>query len=275
MKMVQATERVALLTGCDQRNGIGSASAKALAENGVKVVVSALQQAGSSPAGEDDGLSALVDEIKSAGGEAFAVRGDIRMESDTKRLVDEAIGQYGRLDILINNAAAPHGADRDEIDNVPLSAWDEVMAVNARGPFLLTRAALPIMRRQRWGRIINIASAIVSQPRRLRTVYQASKAALVGFTQGLAFDVADRGITVNAICPGSILTERARSTALRSGFTNPTDAFNETAKTIPVARHGSPEEVAGAVAFLASETSGYITGQTLTVDGGGIPQYKR
>ena len=90
MKMVQATERVALLTGCDQRNGIGSASAKALAENGVKVVVSALQQAGSSPAGEHDGLSALVDEIKSAGGEAFAVRGDIRMESDTKRLVDVA-----------------------------------------------------------------------------------------------------------------------------------------------------------------------------------------
>jgi NAD(P)-dependent dehydrogenase (short-subunit alcohol dehydrogenase family) len=273
--MTQVTGRVALLTGCDQKNGIGSASAKRLAGNGVKVVVSALQQAGSNQASEQDGLLALVDDIKSAGGDAFAVRGDVRVESDTQRLVDEAIGQYGRLDVLINNAAAPHGADRDEIDNVPLSAWEEVMAVNARGPFLLTRAALPIMRRQRWGRIINIASAIVGQPRRLRTVYQASKAALVGFTQGLAFDVADKGITVNAICPGSILTERARSTALRSGFANPADAFNETARTIPAARHGSPEEIAEAVAFLASEVSGYITGQTLTIDGGGIPQYKR
>lgn len=272
--------RVALITGCGRGNGIGRACALSLAERGIAVMVSDLTDGGARNAHEADGgletgLSALVSEIRGRGGVAAAVTGDVRSEADTRRMVAEATARFGRIDILVNNAAAPHGADRAEVDDIPVEAWDEVMAINARGPFLLAKAALPSMRAQGWGRIVNVASAIVSQPRRLRAVYQASKAAVVGFTSGLAIDVADKGITVNAVCPGSVITARAISTALRSGVADPQGAFRETAQTIPARRHGMPEEIAAMVAFLVSEQAAYLTGQAITVDGGGIPNYTR
>jgi 3-oxoacyl-[acyl-carrier protein] reductase len=278
--MFDNNRRVALLTGCVRANGIGSASARALAREGVKVVVSDVAMVGAAEGSARDGdardgLENLVADIVQRGGEASWLSGDVRSEEDTKGLVDRTIKRYGRLDILVNNAAAPHGADRDEVDCIPLSAWDEVMAINARSVFLLSKAVLPHMRAQHWGRIINVASAIVGQPRRLRAVYNASKSAVVGFTQGLAVDVAEQGITVNAVCPGSVLTARADATARRSGFEDTAAAFFETAKSIPMGRHGVAEDIAGAIVFLASDRSTYLTGQMLVVDGGGIPQYTR
>lgn len=278
--MTAERRRVALITGCGRANGIGRACALALADQGIAVAVSDIADRAAANAHEaagtvdDGGLSGLVAAIRERGGKAIAVTGDVRTEAETRRMVEETVSALGGIDILVCSAAAPHGADRAEIDDVPIEAWDDVMAINARGPFLLARAALPHMRAQGWGRIVNIASAIVSQPRRLRAVYQASKSALVGLTGGLAVDVADKGITVNAVCPGSVITARAVSTALRSGYADPSDAFRESALSIPMRRHGKPEEIAGMVAFLISDAAAYVTGQTVTIDGGGIPFYR-
>ena len=275
--MTLPERRIALLTGCGRRNGIGAASAFALGQNGVVVVVSdiATSETSDRPTPDNDDLNALVAEIDAAGGTAIALRADLHSEGDIHRMVEEVLARFGRLDILVNNAAAAHGGDRAEVDDVPLSAWDEVMNINVRSVFLLSKAALPSMRRQGSGRIINIASAIVAQPRRLRAVYAASKSALVGFTQALAVDVADKGITVNAVCPGSVLTARAENTARRSGYSDPNTAYAESALTIPAGRHGTPDDIAGMVAYLASEHAGYITGQAIFIDGGGIPHYRR
>ena len=279
--MTTSPRRVALITGCGRANGIGAACASALAAQRVAIAVSDISDDGARNAHEasgeppQGGLVNLVRDVQARGGEATAIVGDICSETETRRMVEETVARLGRIDILVNAAAAPHGADRAEVDDVPLEAWDQVIAVNARGPFLLAKAALPHMRAQGWGRIVNIASAIVSQPRRMRAVYQASKAALVGFTGGLAIDVADKGITVNAVCAGSVVTARAISTALRSGYADPQEALRESARTIPMRRHGMPDEIAATVAFLASDAAAYITGQTITIDGGGIPHYTR
>ncbi|WP_210483548.1 SDR family NAD(P)-dependent oxidoreductase [Microvirga antarctica] len=274
--MTSLDRRVALLTGCGQRNGIGAACALTLSRHGVVVAISDIPRRSTSGRSTPihDALDALVDEIVDQGGTALSLRGDLLSEADVKKMVEEVLDHFGHLDILVNNAAAAHGPDRAEVDDVPLSAWDEVMNINARSAFLLSRATLPSMRQRGFGRIINISSAIVGQPRRLRAVYAASKAAVVGFTQGLAVDVADKGITVNAVCPGSILTARAERTAHRSGHSDGKVAFAESALTIPARRHGTPEDVAGMVAWLASEQAAYITGQSIFIDGGGIPHYR-
>ncbi len=270
--MTACTRRVALITGCGRANGIGWAIVQALVRAGVAVAISDVEPEGAE-AREAGGLDTLAASIAGDGGEAIALPCDLRDANQTQSLVERTVERLGGIDILVNNAAAPHGADRAEVDDIPVEAWDQVMAINARGVFLLSKAVLPRMRMQRWGRIVNIASAIVHQPRRLRAVYQASKAAVVGFTSGLAIDVAEKGITVNAVCPGSIITDRAISTARRSGFADPQTAFAATARSIPAARHGVPEEVADMVAFLASDRAAYITGQMITIDGGGIPNY--
>ena len=145
------------------------------------------------------------------------------------------------------------------------------MAVNVRGVFLMSRAAIAPMRRERWGRIINISSAVIRYGARNRTAYAASKAAVVGFTRALAMDVADSGITVNAICPGSVLTGRATNTTRKLGWTDVQTGLSERAMRIPLGRHGDVDEVAGLVAYLASEEAGYVTAQSMYVDGGGLP----
>ena len=217
-------QRVALITGCGKQVGIGSASARVLAAAGIAVVVSDVAAAGVSNDNEDAanspdawrGLDSLVHEIAAAGGAAAAVRGDVSSEADSRRMVQATVEKFGRIDILVNNAGAPHGRDRADLEDVPVDAWDRIMAVNARGVFLMSKAAVPFMRAQQWGRIINISSSVVKYALHHRAAYTASKAAVVGFTQSVAVDLAPSGITVNAICPGSIRTTRAMSTA-RSG----------------------------------------------------------
>ncbi len=276
--MATTDRRVALITGCGKQNGIGAATAKRLAAAGVIVAVSDVAAAGvendNAVAREGmawQGLDTLVQQIEDAGGQAFSLVGDVSSEQGAADLVAEAVAKYGRLDILVNNAGAPHGKDRGQIEDVPLEGWDAVMAINARGVFLMTRAAVPHMKARKWGRIISMSSVAGLYPLPERAAYSASKAAVIGLTRSVAYDLAGFGITVNCVCPGSIRTDRAISSTLRAGWTDVDAGLKERAKEITVGRHGLPDEVAATIAHLASDDAGFITGQAFVIDGGGLP----
>lgn len=274
-----ATEkRVALITGCGKENGIGAATAKRLAAAGIVVAASDVAAAGvendNAVAREGSrwqGLDTLVGDIVDAGGEAAGIVGDVTTEEGAASLVAQTIAKYGRLDILVNNAGAPHGQDRGQIEDVPLSGWEAVMAVNARGVFLMTRAVVPHMKAQGWGRIVSMASVAGLYPLPERAAYSASKAAVIGLTRSVAYDLSGHGITVNCVCPGSIRTDRAISSTLRAGWSDVDAGLAERAKEIPVGRHGMPDEIAATIAHLVSEDAGFITGQAVVIDGGGLP----
>ena len=278
--MEQETRRVALVTGCGKAVGIGSETARALAQAGFSVVVADVEMQGVANDLDDaseratpwKGLESLVDEIRSEGGFASWTQGDVSVERDARRMVGDVVDRHGRLDVLVNNAGVPHGDDRVDIEQLTLDAWERVMAVNARGVFLMSREAVGPMRRQRWGRIVNIASAIVKFSVPSRVAYSTSKAAVIGFTQSLAMDVVQSGITVNAVCPGSIRTARAISSTRKAGWDDIEAGLAERTKGIPAGRHGEPGEIAATVAFLCSEQAAYLTGQSIFVDGGGLPR---
>ena len=273
--------RVALVTGCGKRDGMGRAIAGRLAAAGMAVVVTDLdprgvrnlrqEKLGDGGDGSWRGLDSVVEEIAAAGGTASSVTGDVGVEADARRMVEETEGRHGRLDVLVNNAAAPQGLDRQDIEAVPVEVWDRVMQVNARGTYLMSRFAVPVMRRRRWGRIVSISSmaGMIGAPN--STAYSASKAAIIGFTRALAMDVAGWGITVNAICPGMVATSRALLS-----LDPDLDAEAEIARrgqNVPVGRAGRPDDIAAAVAYLASEEAGYVTGTTLAMDGGGFTRF--
>jgi 3-oxoacyl-[acyl-carrier protein] reductase len=222
--------------------------------------------------GRDPGtLAPKVEALRQRGYRAEAAAFDVTDGPAAAAAIQALAERHGRLDVLVNNAGAPHGADRGEIETVPLEAWERVMAINARGVFLMTRAAVPPMKAQRWGRIISLSSVAGTAALPQRAAYSASKAAVIGLTRSVALDLARFGITVNAVCPGSIRTDRAISTTLRAGWSDVEAGLKERAKGIPVGRHGLPEEVAAAVVLLASDAGGFITGQAIVIDGGGLP----
>ncbi len=276
--MPDNTKRVALITGCGKENGIGSATAKRLAADGVIVVVS---DAASSGVDNDNtaqrqssawqGLDTLVHQIEDAGGRAISIVGDVTTEQGASGLITSVVERYGKIDILINNAGAPHGKDRGQIETIPLEGWESVMAVNARGVFLMIRAAVPHMKNAGYGRIVSLSSVAGLYALPERAAYSASKAAVIGMTRSIAFDLSKFGITVNCVCPGSIRTDRAISSTLRAGWTDVDAGLKERAKEIPVGRHGMPNEVAEMIAYLSSEKAGFTTGQAFVIDGGGLP----
>lgn len=240
------SDKVAIVTGASR--GIGRAIALALASQGAKVVASARNV---------EALAKLTAEIKSQGGDALAVVGDVAVEDDANNLVKQAVAAYGQVDIFINNA----GITRDGLLlRMKNADWDAVLDTNLKGAFLCTRAVAKVMSKQRSGRIINISSVVGEMGNAGQANYCASKAGLLGLTKSVARELARRNVTVNAITPGFITTEMTEDMTEKAQ-----EAMTE---QIPLGRPGSAEDVANAVIFLASEQSAYITGQVLGVNGG-------
>ena len=240
------SDKVAIVTGASR--GIGRSIALALASQGAKVVASARNA---------EALAELIAKIKSQGGDALAVVGDVAVEDDANNLVKQAVAAYGQVDIFINNA----GITRDGLLlRMKNADWDAVLDTNLKGAFLCTRAVAKVMSKQRSGRIINISSVVGEMGNAGQANYCASKAGLLGLTKSVARELARRNVTVNAITPGFITTEMTEDM---------TEKAQETmTEQIPLGRPGSAEDVANAVIFLASEQSAYITGQVLGVNGG-------
>lgn len=241
-----ANGKVALVTGASR--GIGRSISLALAAEGAKIVAVDVDL---------EATEAMVAELKQHGAEAVAVQGNVTVAEDTEKMIDAAVKAFGRLDILVNNA----GITRDGLlIRMKDEEWDAVMTVNLKGAFLCTRAASKVMTKQRYGRIINIASVVGQMGNAGQANYCASKAGLIGLTKSNARELAKRNITVNAVAPGFIAT--AMTDAL------PEKVRDELTAQIPLERLGSPDDIANAVVFLASEKSGYVTGQVLAVNGG-------
>lgn len=239
--------RIALVTGASR--GIGRAIALELARRGAAVVVN--YQAHAEAANETLRL------IAEAGGTAQAKQADVSDYAQAERLVKDTLDTFGQLDILVNNA----GTTRDMvIMMMPEEDWDLVIRTNLKSAYNCSKAAVKAMMRRRYGRIINISSVAGIAGNAGQTNYSASKAGLIGFTKALAREVAPRGITVNAVAPGYIPTDLTENI--------PQDLKQASLALIPLGRWGTPEEVAYAVAFLASDEAAYITGHVLSVDGG-------
>ncbi|MBB3082017.1 SDR family NAD(P)-dependent oxidoreductase [Geodermatophilus sabuli] len=272
-----SAQRVALVTGCGKPDGMGQAIARTLAAQGLAVVVTDLHATGVPNRQQEDrsadwgGVEALVAGITATGGTAASALGDVAVEADAQRMVAEAVERFGRLDVLVNNAAAPQGPDRADVADIPVEVFDRVIAVNLRGPWLMSSAAVPVMRAQRSGRIVNISSMAGLTAAPFSGPYSASKAGVIGLTRALAMDLGPWGITVNALCPGLVGTSRA---FLSSGpDVDEAALLASRGRNIPVGRVGLPDDIAAAVAFLASPGAGYITGQAIPIDGGGMSPF--
>jgi 3-oxoacyl-[acyl-carrier protein] reductase len=245
--MTSLQDKVAVVTGGSR--GIGRAIALELAKRGATVVVNYK--------GNADAAAEVVDQIKSAGGQALAHQADVGDEEQANNLIKIAGDTYGKVDILVNNA----GTTRDGlIMTMKTDDFDSVISTNLRSTWICSKAAVRTMMRKRYGRIINISSVSGVVGQAGQTNYSASKAGIIGFTKSLAREVAARNITVNAVAPGFVLTDMTKDL--------PQDLTSKLNELIPLGRWGTPEEIAHATAFLASDDAAYITGQVLVVDGG-------
>ncbi|HET8965204.1 MAG TPA: 3-oxoacyl-[acyl-carrier-protein] reductase [Candidatus Acidoferrum sp.] len=244
--MFSLKDKVAVVTGASQ--GIGRDTALALAEAGAKVVVAARNE---------EKLAALVNDIAAGGGEAFAVKMDVADAEQVKAGFKQMVEKFGRVDILVNNAAVT----RDGLAmRMKKEDWDAVLQTNLTGAHLCIQQVLPAMMKARAGRIINISSVVAQSGNAGQANYVAAKAGLIGLTKAIAIEIASRGITVNAVAPGFIETPMTDVLP---------DKVKEELKTrIPLGRMGSPKDVAAAIVFLASNEAGYVTCHVLNVNGG-------
>jgi len=242
-------DRVAIVTGGG--HGIGKAYAQRLADEGAAVVIAELDGAAAERVAAELGARAL------------AVRTDVAEQASVDEMARRTLERFGRIDVLVNNAAifATVPMSRAPFDEIEPAEWDRMMAVNLRGAWLASRAVIPQMRKQRYGKIINISSSTAIKGSASRIHYVTSKAGIIGFTRTLAMEVGKDNICVNCIAPGSTLSEENADEAL-------VKYRQAAASTRALQRLQRPEDLVGAVAFFASSDSDFITGQTLVVDGG-------
>ncbi len=243
--MIDLSGRVALVTGGSR--GIGAAIARRLAIQGAKVVVGA----------RGENARPVAEEIARSGGNADAIALDVTEDGSADRALAAVLERHGRIDILVNN----DGIARDQLMlRLKREDWDAVLATNLTAAYALTQAALKPMIRQRSGRIISISSVVGQAGNAGQANYAASKAGLIGFTKAVALEVASRGITANVVAPGLVETDMTQEIAAK--------AREQWESNIPLRRLGTPDDVAAAVCFLASDEAAYITGQVLAVNGG-------
>ena len=242
--------KIALVTGASR--GIGRAIAIGMAKRGFDVAINDIER-------QQDALEEVAHAIEATGRRALIVHADVSNKAQVEAMVSNVVDVFGRIDALVNNAGILIAGD---VEHLKEEHWDSVLDVNAKGTFLVVQAALPHMKRQKYGRIVNIAAIGGKHGAPEQAHYSASKAAVMGFTRVLAQEVGTYGITANCICPGIILTDMGRvnldDAAVRQAWQEKT----------AVRRIGDPEDVVGPVAFLASDDAAFVTGQSLNVDGG-------
>ncbi|MFN0301808.1 MAG: SDR family NAD(P)-dependent oxidoreductase [Burkholderiales bacterium] len=251
--MTQRLEgRVAIVTG--GARGIGAAYAKALAAAGARVCAADVLDA-----------KPVAEEIKRAGGQAIAVHCDVADPKSAQAMVASTIKAFGKLDILVNNAAVFAALQQKHFMEISSEEWDKLMAVNVRGVFECVKAAVPEMRRNKYGKIVNIASGTVFKGTPMMLHYVTSKAAVVGMTRCMARELGDDGICVNTLAPGLTMSEGVKSNA---SFTGAMIKMN--ASTRALQREQVPEDLTGTMVYLCSADSDFMTGQCIVVDGGSV-----
>jgi NAD(P)-dependent dehydrogenase (short-subunit alcohol dehydrogenase family) len=249
---VNLSGEIALVTGAAR--GIGQAVATLFSQNGAKVIVADIDVEGAAQCA-----------AKLPGAEPLGM--DVADAAQVQAGVEAIMRQHGRLDILVNNAGLNTLDHRVTIDEFPLEEWDRIVAVDLRGLFLVSKQCAQVMTRQRRGRIINISSVLGLVPARLQCAFVAAKAGVINLTRAMAIELADRGIVVNCVAPGSTITDSTRDLFYGSSAAMQANARKLIAH-IPLGRPAEAMEIAHAVLFLAAPESGYTTGQVLSVDGG-------
>lgn len=250
--MTRLKDKVVIITGAAQ--GIGATYAKAMAAEGAHIVVADVL----------DG-SAVVDEIEASGGQAISVMTDVSDEVSAAAMATAAMERFGRIDVLVNNAAIYASLKMKSFDEIDVGEWDKVMAVNVRGPFVCAKAVTPYMKDCGYGRIINISSGTPFKGTPNMLHYVTSKGAILALTRALARELGDHGIAVNTLAPGLVLSEGVVANAeMRERLTAPVIASRA------IKRDQMPEDLIGPLLFLASDDSAFMTGETVVVDGGSV-----
>jgi NAD(P)-dependent dehydrogenase (short-subunit alcohol dehydrogenase family) len=252
-------DRVAIITG--GAKGIGRAISLKFAEEGADVVVNALHI---------EGAEKVSEEVRALGRRALAIAADVANSTAVDDMVDRTVKEFGKIDILVNNAGGISQAAGGPIESTTDEEWDRIVDINLKGQFLCCRAVVPHMKKNKYGKIVNVSSMGAIHPPAPIVHYHAAKGGVLGLTTNLAFELRQKNITVNAILPGPVRSEFFNKMLDEMSEEEGKAFFNMLNNRVPMHRMGSPEEIAGVALFLASDMSSYVTGEAICA-GGGLP----